>query len=143
MNVQDKVSKPLPQPTRWSAPFWEAAREGRLVIQKCRSCGNAVFYPRLACPHCFSEDLDWVEASGRGRVYSYTLVLNNPPTPFIVDIPYVVAIIELEEGVRLLSNIVEADTDELRCEMPVEVTFEKVGDGEEFSLPKFRPRRGG
>jgi len=140
MNAQEKPSKPLPQPTRWSAPFWEAAREGRLVIQKCSSCSKYVFYPRLACPHCSSGDLAWVEASGKGKVYSYSVVQNNAPTPFIEDMPYVVTIIELEEGVRLLSNILGADPGELHCEMPVEVTFEKAG--EEFSLPKFKPLRG-
>jgi hypothetical protein len=95
----------------------------------------------LVCPHCFSENLEWVEASGKGTIYSYTVVMNNSPSAFINDIPYVVALIKLDEGVQMLSNIVDCDFDELKCDMPVEVTFEKLDD--EFSLPNFRPVKKG
>jgi uncharacterized protein len=140
MSSSEKKSKPVPNPSRWSAPFWEAARDGRLIIQRCSNCGEYVFYPRLACPHCFSEELSWEQASGKGKVYSFSVVTNNAPSDFIEDMPYIVAIIELEEGVRLLSNIVEADPLKVRCEMPVEVVFEAVN--EEFRLPRFKPLEG-
>jgi uncharacterized OB-fold protein len=91
----------------------------------------------VACPHCFSEQLSWVQASGRGSVYSYTVVYNNAPSAFARDVPYVVAVIQLAEGVRMLSNIVQCDLDGLRCDMPVEVTFERLDEA--FTLPKFRP----
>ncbi|MFH1350608.1 MAG: Zn-ribbon domain-containing OB-fold protein [Pseudomonadota bacterium] len=129
--------KPVPVVTPWGKPFWDAARQGKLKIQLCKDCNKYVFYPRLVCPHCFSGNLDWVEASGKGTVYSYTLVQNNAPSPFLNDMPYVVAIIRLEEGVQMLSNIVDCDFDKLRCDMPVEVTFEELD--EEFTLPKFKP----
>ncbi|PKN44219.1 MAG: hypothetical protein CVU59_12210 [Deltaproteobacteria bacterium HGW-Deltaproteobacteria-17] len=131
--------KPKPVVNSWSRPFWDGTRQGRLLIQKCESCGQHIFYPRLSCPSCFSEKLDWVEASGRGSIYSYTVVHNNAPSAFAADIPYVVAVIRLEEGVQMLSNIVECDHEKLVCDMPVEVVFETLD--EEFTLPKFRPLR--
>lgn len=129
--------KPAPVVNTWARPFWDAAKEERLVIQKCAACGEWVFYPRIACPHCAADRLEWVEASGRGRIYSYTVVENNAPSAFIADMPYVVAVIRLEEGVQLLSNIVGCDPHSVECDMPVEVCFEPLD--EEFTLPKFRP----
>jgi uncharacterized OB-fold protein len=131
--------KPVPEVNPWAKPFWEAAHQKKLIIQKCPDCYKHIFYPRLLCPHCFSENLEWVEASGKGTIYSYTVVMNNAPSAFINDIPYVVALIKLDEGVQMLSNIVECDPEEVRCDMPVEVTFEKLS--EDFTLPKFRPVR--
>ena len=130
-------SKPIPPMNPWAEPFWAGTREGRLVIQKCADCGKHVFYPRLVCPFCFSERLDWIEASGRGTVYSHTLVRNNPPSAFIEDLPFTIAIVELEEGVRMMTNIVDCDPEVVHCDMPVEVTFERLTD--EITLPKFRP----
>jgi uncharacterized protein len=133
----DTPKKPVPVVNPWARPFWEAARKEKLIIQKCKDCGKFVFYPRIACPHCFSEATEWVEASGKGKVYTYTVVENNAPSAFIRDIPYVVAVIRLDEGVQMLSNVVGCDPREVQCDMPVEVTFEKLN--EEFTLPKFRP----
>lgn len=131
--------KPVPVVNSWARPFWDAARENRLIIQKCSDCAQHIFYPRLACPHCFSANLTWIEASGRGTIYSYTVVENNSPSAFIADMPYVIAVIRLEEGVQMLSNIVQCDPAKLTCDLPVEVTFEKLDD--EFVLPKFRPTK--
>ena len=131
--------KPVPVVTPWGKPFWDSAKLEKLMIQKCKGCERLVFYPRLACPHCLSGDLDWVEVSGKGTVYSYTIVQSNAPTPFKGDMPYVVAIVRLEEGVQMLTNIVGCDPEEVTCDMPVEVTFEKLDD--DFTLPKFRPTR--
>ena len=132
-----QAPKPLPIVAPWAIPFWEAARQHQLALQHCRACNRLIFYPRYACPHCFSQELGWRPASGRGTVYSYTVVKSNAPSGFIADMPYVVAVIRLEEGVRMLSNIVECDLEQLRCDMPVQVTFERLND--EFTLPKFRP----
>ena len=140
MTQEEARPKPVPIVNPWARPFWDGAREGRLMIQQCHDCGKHIFYPRVACPHCASDRLEWVEASGRGTVYSYTVVYNNAPSAFLADIPYVVAVINLAEGVRMLSNIVQCDLGELRCDMPVEVTFERLN--EEFTLPKFRPVKG-
>lgn len=134
--VQNKP-KPLPVVAPWARPFWDAARESRLMLQHCNDCGKAIFYPRLSCPHCFSNNLGWQPASGRGTIYSYTAVEANAPSAFASDIPYVVAVIRLEEGVQMLSNVINCEMAQLRCDMPVEVVFERLND--EFTLPKFRP----
>lgn len=133
----DIPKKPVPIVNEWAAPFWKAARDGKLTLQRCNDCNEYIFYPRICCPHCFSDKVEWVEASGKGTVYSFTVVKNNPPSAFINDVPYVVAVVRLAEGVQMLSNIVGCDPEEVRCDMPVQVTFEKLDD--EFTLPKFKP----
>ncbi len=137
MMANETRPKPVPIVNPWARPFWDGANDGRLMIQRCDDCRQHIFYPRVACPHCFSERLAWVQASGRGTVYSYTVVCNNAPSAFAPDVPYVVAVIQLAEGVRMLSNIVQCDLDALCCDMQVEVTFERLN--EEFALPGFRP----
>lgn len=131
------AKKPVPVVSEWAEPFWAGTREGRLMIQKCGDCARPIFYPRAACPHCASDNVGWIEASGRGTVYSYTVVESNAPSAFQADMPYVVAVIVLEEGVRLLSNVVQCDPGQLRCDMPVQVVFERLDD--QFVLPKFKP----
>ena len=133
----DTPKKPVPIVNPWTKPFWDAAREEKLILQKCQDCDKHIFYPRIACPHCFSDKIEWVEASGKGTVYSYTVVTNNAPSAFIQDMPFVIAIVKLEEGVQMLSNIINCNPEDVECDMPVEVTFEKLDD--EFTLPKFRP----
>ena len=93
--------KPVPIVNDWARPFWEATRENRLIIQQCKDCEKHIFYPRISCPHCFSDNVEWVEPSGKGTVYSFTVVENNPPSAFMNDLPYVVAVVKLEEGVQL------------------------------------------
>ncbi len=137
MSEVETPAKPLPVVQPWARPYWDAALEHRLTLQHCESCDRTIHYPRIACPHCGSENLNWREASGRGTVYSYTVVESNAPSPFLVDMPYVVAIVELAEGVRMLTNLVDCDHATLCCDMQVEVVFEKLS--EEFVLPKFRP----
>jgi len=129
--------KPLPETNTWSEPYWEAAREEKLLLQKCSDCGKHIFYPRLLCPACFSDNIDWVEASGKGNIYTYTVVTNNAPSIFLEDMPYVIAIVRLEEGVQMLTNIVDCDHEKLSCDMPVEVTYRKLN--EDFTLPVFKP----
>ena len=130
-------SKPDPLVNNWARPFWEGTREEKLLIQRCLDCKKHIFYPRMACPFCFSDNIEWVEASGKGTIYSFTVVESNAPSPFVPDMPFVIAVVILEEGVRMLSNIVDCDTEALECDQAVEVTFEKLND--EFTLPKFRP----
>jgi uncharacterized protein len=133
----DISKKPVPVVNDWARPFWDAARQEKLVIQKCNDCERHIFYPRIACPHCSSDNVEWTEACGKGVVYSYTVVENNAPSSFINDIPYVVAVVRLDEGVQMLSNIVGCDPYKVTCDMAVEVTFERLDD--EFILPKFKP----
>jgi len=137
VNDTPPPAKPRPVVQPWAQPFWDAARENRLLLQHCESCDKPIHYPRMVCPHCGSARTGWRIASGRGRIYSYTVVVSNAPSAFVADMPYVVAVIELAEGVRLLSNVVDCDPRQLQCDMPVEVTFEPLDA--EFTLPKFRP----
>ncbi len=131
--------KPMPVVNPWARPFWDGTREEKLMLQKCSDCAKFIFYPRIVCPHCFSDNLEWARSSGKGTVYSYTVVENNAPSFFQDEMPYVVALIRLEEGVQMMSNIVSCEPSEVYCDMPVEVTFDKVS--EEFTLPKFRPAK--
>lgn len=128
---------PTPPQAPWTAPFWKAAQEGVLLIQQCPSCIHHIFYPRRHCPYCGAPKVNWVQASGRGTVYSFTVVENNAPSAFLEQMPFIIAIIQLEEGVRMMSALVACDPADARCEMPVEVTFERVSG--ELSLPKFKP----
>ena len=131
------IQKPVPVVNPWAKPFWDATKAGKLVYQHCTNCNKNIFYPRIACPDCFSDEIEWVESQGKGRVYSYTVVESNAPSAFVGDMPYVIAIIKLDDGIQLLSNIVGCDPHSVECEMRVEVTFEKLND--EFTLPKFKP----
>ncbi len=133
------IEKPLPRPTEDSAPYWEAARNGELRMQRCSDCGHLRFPPAILCPRCLSENAEWVRLSGRGRVFSWIVVHQSQHPAFNADAPYNVAIVELEEGPRLHANIVGCANDAIFIGMPVEVVFEKVS--EEIALPKFRPRQ--
>ncbi|MEM7001263.1 MAG: Zn-ribbon domain-containing OB-fold protein [Pseudomonadota bacterium] len=95
--------KIMPRPSAVSEPFWQGAREGQLRLQQCNSCGHYQFYPRLMCSHCGAQDLAWQPASGRGRVASFTIVRRGISLAYTA--PYVVALIDLEEGVRMMSQI--------------------------------------
>jgi len=129
--------KPLPHINNFSKPFWEGAKRHELLVQRCQDCNRFVFYPKIICPFCLSEDLEWVRASGRGKVYSYSVIYSYQPKAFSDDVPYVIAIIELQEGVRMMSNIVKCPPEEVKCDMEVEVIYDAVT--ENFTLPKFKP----
>jgi hypothetical protein len=120
-----------------SQPFWDAAKEGRLVIQRCAACGAAQHYPRPFCASCWSDQVRWEEASGRGTLYTYSTVYVNDLPPFGDRLPYVAAAVDLEEGPRLMTNIVGVDPSELRVGMAVQVDFQPLND--EITAPVFRP----
>ncbi len=127
--------RPLPVINEESRPFWEGCRQHRLMLQHCGDCGAYVYYPRALCTACHSENLAWEQVSGEGTVYSYT-VCHRPAGPaFAGDVPYVVALIDLKEGPRMLSNIVGSDPAAVRIGQAVRVTFDDVS--EEVTLPKF------
>jgi uncharacterized OB-fold protein len=129
--------KPLPNVHNFSRPFWEAAKSHEFLIHKCKVCNSFIFYPKIICPFCFSEDLEWVRASGRGKVYSYSVIYSYKPRAFSDDVPYVIAIIELEEGVRMMSNVIGCDPETVKCDMDVTIVFDDVTS--EVTLPKFKP----
>ena len=132
-----EYTKPLPHPAPESEPFWAAARAHKLKIQKCTSCGNHWFPPSEHCPECLSADHDWIEASGRGRVFSFVTYQRLYNKGWEGEVPYVVALVELEEGPRLLSNLTGIAPENVACDMAVKVVFDDVTD--EVTLPKFAP----
>ncbi len=129
-----EYAKPLPKPTPTSQPFWDAARRHQLSLQRCAACGKFIYYPRERCPHCFSDKLGWESVSGRGKVYSYTVVRRASSRAFAE--PYVLAIVELDEGPRMTTNIVAAP-ESVKVGMPVAVHFDDVTP--ERTLVKFKP----
>jgi len=127
----------IPIPDLDSAPYWEAARRHELLLQRCTSCERFRFYPRSHCPYCFSDSFEWQRSSGRGTVYSFTIIHKAPSPAFREKVPYVLALIDLLEGCRMMTNIVECEPDAVKINMPVQIVFEDLND--EISLPQFRP----
>ena len=129
--------KPLPQPNADDKPFWEGCKRHQLQFQKCQSCGHVRWPPSIICPMCYSSDTEWIIAGGKGEVYTFVVYHQSYHPAFEGELPYVAAIVELEEGPHILTNIVGCDPSEVKCDMPVEVAWEDIT--EEFSLPKFKP----
>ena len=129
----------LPAPDNVSRHYWQSAAEGRLVVQRCTSCDVYQFYPRALCASCAGET-EWVDASGRGTLYTFTVIRQNRSEAFAALSPYAVGIVELEEGVRMMSNIVECDVEELEVGMALEVLILKAAD--DVGLPFWRPVTG-
>jgi uncharacterized OB-fold protein len=127
----------LPTPDNDTAPFWDAAKDGRFLLRRCLDCAATFFYPRPFCPKCWSERVDWVEASGRAVVYTYSIVVVNDLPPFNERVPYIAAVVDLEEGPRVMTNVVDCDLEAVRVGMPVEVTFRPLND--DITIPVFKP----
>jgi uncharacterized OB-fold protein len=125
-------------PTSLSAPFWEAAKERRLVIRRCLKCGHYHHPPNGQCPHCLSLDLSWQQVSGRGRVYEFTVMYEARVSGFEQAIPYACIVVELDEepGVFLVANLIDSPISAIRVGLPVRVDFEELPDG--TVLPQFR-----
>jgi uncharacterized OB-fold protein len=140
MTVETSLPAPAPYISPEVKPFWDATAEGRLVAPRCDKCQALIWFPRPFCPACLSTDVTWVDLSGRGTVYSFTVNRRGA-----ADLPeyrnvgvYVLAYVELEEGPRMMTNIVDCDPDSVRIGQPVEVVFHDTGHGS--ALPRFRPR---
>ena len=127
----------LPTVDAETQPFWDAAREGRLLLRRCSDCGETHFYPRRFCPLCWSADGDWVPASGRATLYTWSVVHANDLPPFNERVPYVAAVVDLEEGPRMMTNIVDCSPDALSIGMPLTAAFEDRTD--EVTVVVFRP----
>jgi len=127
--------KPLPKPSPTSRPYWEAARRHELQLQHCGACGGYIYYPRPRCPNCMSDNLTWERVTGRGKLYSYTIV-RRASTRSFADGPYVLAIVELDEGPRMTTNLI-TPLEQLKIGMPVTVYFDDVTS--EHTLVKFKP----
>ena len=161
MSTVRKMPAPLPNPE--NQPYWDAAKEGKLLVKRCKDCGEFHFYPRAICPFCFSDQTEWVESKGTGSIYSYSVMRRGVPVPFAIayvtldegitmltnmadgtDLtvmrtkePYCVAYVELDEGVRVFTNIVDCDLDALQIGQKVKVAFKAAEDGS--AVPVFTP----
>lgn len=131
------MDKFFPRPTPESAPFWQGCQDQKLLLQYCTVCGTHQFYPRVICANCMSEQLEWREASGRGTVETYTVVTRAVSEAYAADVPYVIALITLEEGPRMMSNVIGCDVESVKCGVAVEVVFERWSA--EITMPKFQP----
>lgn len=136
VGVDPAVPRPMPRPDSASREYWAAAAAGRLVFQECPVCGNRQHYPRMCCTACGATP-SWRDASGRGTVHTFTIIRQNHAKPFRDMLPYVVAIVELEEGPRIMSNVTGCDVADVRIGMPVEAYFEDLE--ESIGAPLFRP----
>jgi uncharacterized OB-fold protein len=134
---EDAYLKPVPEPGRDTRPYWDALNEGRLVIQRCGQCGKLRHYPRPVCDACYSMDVGWKEASGRGTVHSWTVAHHPFHIGFKRELPYVVVTVDLEEGVRMQAQLRDADGASLCVGLPVEVRFERAKP--DLTLPYFVP----
>ncbi len=132
----DAAAKPVPEVTPALAPFFAAARERRLLVQRCGGCGVLRFPPRELCSGCLATDATWVEVSGRGEIYSFNIMHQVYHPGFAADVPYAVVVVKLAEGPKLTSNVIDCPPHELRVGMPVTVVFEEMTP--EVTLPKFR-----
>ena len=129
-------AKPLPTLTDENRPFWEAARQGRLSLQKCDTCSHIRFPISAFCPHCLSSDFQWFDVSGRGSIFSYIVFHQAYHPGFKADLPYNVAMVQLEEGPRMFSNIVDTPNDQVRVGDKVQAVFDCVTS--EVTIPRFR-----
>ena len=133
--VPQPATIPHPYPSAHSAPYWEGAKRGELLFQRCGSCAHAEFDPSLMCRRCGSRDLAWEQSAGRGTVYSWTTVWRPQQPSFVV--PYAPAIVDMDEGYQMLANVVGCDVADLAVGMRVQVEFHPVSEG--YVLPYFRP----
>lgn len=134
---EKRYQKPLPRIDEESRGYWEALARHELYVQRCRDCGTVRFPPRAVCTHCMSSATEWLRCSGRGTVYSFTVTHQNQAPGFREELPYLLAIVELAEGPRVMTNVVECTPDVVRIGMSVEVVFDDVVPG--TTLAKFRP----
>ena len=140
MTVQYNPDKKIPHPAMWgvlyrsSTPFWEGTKNKQLLLQSCKECGTMLMPPRPMCPECLCNEQEWKPASGKGKIFSYVTYQKSPHPAF--KAPYCVVLVELEEGVRVVSNTVDIPPDEIEIGMSVEVVFEEID--EKLTLFKFK-----
>jgi len=136
VTVADALAKPRPQPTPVSQPFWDALRAERVDLQRCDDCGRWVHYPRSRCPACLSDRLTWTTVDGLGTVYTFTVAEQATAPPFADEVPQLLAVVELTEGVRMSTTLVDVDPADISVGMPVAPVFDHGDDG--LTLLRFR-----
>ena len=134
-----EYNKPLPRPlsTELSKPFWDGAKRHELMMPRCKKCDYTFFYPREECPRCLENDLEVVQVSGKGRLHGFTIVRQPVNPAFREDVPYAYAVVQLDEGPRMISNIVDCEIDDLKVDMPLVAVYDEVSP--EWTLVKFKP----
>lgn len=138
--TDDKLTPPLPTPTPTSRPFWDGLREGRVRLQQCGACGGWVFYPRVRCSHCLADALEWHDVSGLGSLYTWTVCERPTAPPFAAWGTYVLAVVELDEGVRMTTLLVDAPPESLRAGMRMRPVLPAPADsGEPASADEAPP----
>jgi uncharacterized OB-fold protein len=138
IEVVESPTLPAPSPavSADTREFWEATREGRFLIRRCHSCGEAIWYPRPICPFCHSTDTGWEEGTGKGTIYTFAIVRRGGGV--YREAPYALAYVELAEGPRMMTNIVDCDFDAIEIGLAVELVFHRTEEG--TALPRFRLR---
>lgn len=132
-----EYKKPIPVPSAEAQPYWDGLRDRKLLMPRCDACGKYWFPPSLLCPHCNATKWAWSSTSGRGRIFSYVVYHRVYHPGFANEVPYAVAVIELDEGPRMISNVIGIAPDKLACDMRVEVVYQPIT--ETITLPKFKP----
>ena len=133
-----EYNRPLPQPTPETQEFWDGLKRHELRIQQCQDCNQHYFYPRVLCPHCHSTNVEWTTVSGKATVETF-VINHRPPRGFEDDTPLVIAVVTLDEGPRMMTNLVnmEPSPEQIQADMAVEIVYDDVTD--EVTLPKFQP----
>jgi uncharacterized OB-fold protein len=134
-----KYAKPLPHLDEENRAFWEALQRHELYVQRCRDCGDVRYHPRAQCTQCLSPRTEWVKSSGRGKVYTFTATYQNQAPGWRESLPYIMSWVELDEGVKMLTNLIDCRPEDVKIGMPVEVVYEDVTP--QVTLAKFRPAR--
>jgi hypothetical protein len=137
--VTDKPLKHFPRPTPETEAYWDGCRNHELLLQRCVACREFQFYPRIVCTSCSSDKLEWVKANGQGKILTFTVVRRPVSEAYAEDVPYVVALIKLDEGPTMMSNVVQCDPEALKIGDPVQVLFEDWS--KDISIPMFSPAK--
>jgi uncharacterized OB-fold protein len=132
--MSEQGIEPIPDDS--SAPYWEGIRRGKLLLQRCKACGTIQFYPRSMCSECLAPDPTWVESKGRGVIHTFSTIHRTSDERFSHLVPYILAIVELDEGPRMMAHILTKSEEHIRCDDAVQVFFEKTGN---HTLPQFVP----
>jgi len=132
-----EYNKPIPVPSAESQAYWDGLRDRKLLMPRCDACGKYWFPPSLLCPHCNETKWTWTSTSGRGRIFSYVVYHWVYHPGFAEEVPYAVAVIELDEGPRMVSNVIGIAPDKLACDLRVQVVYQPITDT--ITLPKFKP----
>ena len=133
----NQYNKPLPETQPFSEAFWEGTKARKLLVQHCNDCNAHIFYPRRDCPECWSQNLGWVESSGIATIYAYSITYEGVEQVFVEDLPIVLAWVDLPEGIRMQTNIIDCDPDSVEIGMQVQVAYKDVTD--KITLPYFTP----